>query len=67
MIERRPAGRRIPLIAGNWKMYNTSAEGVAFIADLARQVEGLDDRQIVVAPPFTGLAEAVRAATPTSI
>jgi triosephosphate isomerase len=48
-------------------MYKTSAEGVAFITELAAQVHGLDDRQIVVAPPFTGLADAVRAAVATNI
>ncbi len=26
---------RVPLIAGNWKMYKTSAEGAAFVAELA--------------------------------
>ncbi len=48
-------------------MYKTSAEGAAFVTELSAQVEGLDDRDIVVAPPFTGLAEAVRAAARTNI
>jgi triosephosphate isomerase len=63
----RTAGPRTPLIAGNWKMFKTSAEGAAFIIELAAHVEGLDDREIVVAPPFTGLADAVRAAAPTTV
>ena len=62
-MERHSTARpRIPLIAGNWKMYNTSAEGAAFIDDLAARVRGVTGRDIVVAPPFTGLAGAVRAA-----
>jgi triosephosphate isomerase len=65
IVERRSA--RAPLIAGNWKMYKTSAEGASFIAQLADEVRGLDDRDIVVAPAFTGLADAVRAAASTNI
>ena len=57
------AGRgRVPLIAGNWKMHKTSAEGAAFIEDLAARLAGVEDREVVVAPAFTGLYEAVRAA-----
>jgi triosephosphate isomerase (TIM) len=65
--EERPARTRVPIIAGNWKMYKTSAEGAAFITQLAPQVTGLDDREIVVAPPFTALSEAARAASATPI
>jgi triosephosphate isomerase len=62
MDEHRSTARRIPLIAGNWKMYKTSVEGAAFVAELGALLLGLHDRDVVVAPPFTGLAEAVRAA-----
>jgi triosephosphate isomerase len=48
-------------------MFKTSSEGAAFVTELAAQVAGLDDRDIVVAPPFTGLAEAVRAAAFSNI
>jgi triosephosphate isomerase len=48
-------------------MYKTSAEGAAFITELAAAVSGVTGRDIVVAPPFTGLAEAVRAAASTNI
>jgi triosephosphate isomerase (TIM) len=58
---------RLPLIAGNWKMFKTSSEGAAFVAELAGRVAGLTDREVLVAPPFTGLAEAVRAAAGTTI
>jgi triosephosphate isomerase (TIM) len=63
MDEQPSARRRVPLIAGNWKMYKTSGEGAAFITELSARVSGLDDRDVVVAPPFTGLADAVRAAS----
>ena len=67
MILERPPRLRVPLIVGNWKMYKTAAEGAAFVTELAAHVEGLEDRQVVVAPSFTGLAEAVRAATSSNI
>jgi triosephosphate isomerase (TIM) len=67
IVQPRPVRRRVPLIAGNWKMYKTSAEGAAFVTGLAGEVAGLDDRDIVIAPPFTGLVEAVRAARSTNI
>jgi triosephosphate isomerase len=67
MDKHRPAGRRVPLIAGNWKMYKTSGEGAVFITKLAARVSGLDDREIVVAPPFTGLAAAAGAAASSNI
>jgi triosephosphate isomerase (TIM) len=65
--ESPPSGPRVPLIAGNWKMFKTGGEGAAFVTALAAQVKDLRDREIVVAPPFTGLADAVRAAASTNI
>jgi len=56
---------RKPLIAGNFKMFKTAAETVAYINDLraliteARGVLGVD---VVIAPPFTSLAAAAEAA-----
>jgi triosephosphate isomerase len=58
---------RVPLIAGNWKMYKTSGEGAAFIEALARRLGEVKGREVVVAPPFTGLYEAVKAAAGTDI
>ncbi len=48
-------------------MFKTSAEGAALVGELATLVEGVDDRAIVVAPAFTGLAEAVKAAVGSAI
>jgi triosephosphate isomerase (TIM) len=53
---------RVPLICGNWKMFKTSAEGAAFVRDLAKEIGRADDREVMVAPPFTGLGEAAKAA-----
>lgn len=47
------------LIAGNWKMYTTSGEGVVLIQDLARLVSDVWDQvDVAVCPPFTGLKAA---------
>jgi|WetSurMetagenome_2_1015567.scaffolds.fasta_scaffold14353_4 triosephosphate isomerase (TIM) len=54
---------RVPLICGNWKMFKTSGEGAAFVRDLAREIGQFDDREVMVAPPFTGLGEAAKAAS----
>lgn len=47
---------RIPLIAGNWKMYLTRAEAVALASAVAAASKGLTDREVMIAPPFTALA-----------
>ena len=52
---------RRPLIAGNWKMYKTSAEAVDFVKKFLTLVSGVADRDVMIAPAFTAL-EAVAAA-----
>jgi triosephosphate isomerase (TIM) len=54
---------RKPVIAGNWKMYKTIGEAVAFVEKLKPLVAKSDQCEIVVGPPFTALkavADAVR-------
>ena len=51
--------KRVPLIAGNWKMHGVRREAVALARELARRLPHSADRQVVVAPPFTAL-EPVR-------
>ena len=47
---------RIPLIAGNWKMYLTTADAVALVKQLQSLLEEHDDEaEVVVCPPFTAL------------
>lgn len=58
---------RTPLIAGNWKMHKTSSEGARFIRALAQGLGPVDGREVMVAPPFTGLYEAVQAAKGSDI
>ncbi len=47
---------RIPLIAGNWKMHKTVSEAAPFVVELQKKIGPFDDREVVIAPPFTALA-----------
>ncbi len=52
-----------PLIVGNWKMYKTVREAIAFAGLLRERLEQAGDKTIAVAPPFTALypvAEALK-------
>lgn len=51
---------RQPIIAGNWKMYKTTSEAMAYISELLGLVADVNDVEIVLCPPFTCLAEARR-------
>jgi triosephosphate isomerase len=48
---------RKPIIAGNWKMYNTAAESLALVNALKKELVGVkaSDVEAVVCPPFTAL------------
>jgi triosephosphate isomerase len=58
---------RKPVIAGNWKMFKTPAETVAFFEKFRPLVEKSEHAEIVICPPFTNLAAAVEAAKGTRI
>jgi triosephosphate isomerase len=58
---------RTPLMAGNWKMHKTGAEGAEFVRTLHARIGDPGTVEVVVAPPFTGLAEAVAATAGASI
>jgi triosephosphate isomerase len=51
---------RRPIIAGNWKMNKTVSETEDFIKEFLPMVEGINDRDIVIAPPYTSLADAAK-------
>ncbi len=46
---------RVPLLAGNWKMYGTAPEAAALVGDLLALIGDVRDRDILIAPPFTAL------------
>jgi triosephosphate isomerase len=58
---------RTPFIAGNWKMFKTVRETVAFVTDLRAAVKDVVGVQIVVAPPFTALHAAADALRDSNI
>ncbi len=62
---------RTPLIAGNWKLFKTGAEGAAFIQGLAeslgRRLGDAPGVEVVVAPPFTSLYQVAQACGGTKI
>lgn len=58
---------RVPVMAGNWKMHKTSAEGAAFVRALHERIGEPRGIEVVVAPAFTGLAEAIGAAAGSPI
>jgi triosephosphate isomerase (TIM) len=58
---------RTPLIAGNWKMYKTVAEAVAFTGELRRLVQDETGVDIVIAPPFTAVHAVAQAAAGSPI
>ena len=58
---------RKPIIAGNWKMYKTSADAVALVNALKKEVAGITQSQIIVCPPFTALAAVAGALAGSNI
>lgn len=47
---------RLPIIAGNWKMFKTVAEAKTLVSGLAEKLAGVEGVEIVVCPPFTALS-----------
>ena len=57
---------RTPVIAGNWKMYNTVDESLKLVRELKQLVLGVGGVEIVVAPVFTALdAVSAESTAPT--
>lgn len=58
---------RRPVIAGNWKMYKTRAETLAFFSVFLPLIESAKHCDVVVAPPFTAICAAVEATHSTKV
>jgi len=54
-------------MAGNWKMYKTPAETLAFFEKFLPQVAEAHHCEIVICPPFVSIPAAVRAAEGTRV
>jgi triosephosphate isomerase len=52
---------RKKVIAGNWKMNKTSADGVTLVKDIVAAVGKQADVEVIVCPPFTGIEAAGKA------
>lgn len=48
--------KRKPMLAGNWKMYKTTAEAEELVKGLKNNLTAVSDREIVVCPPFSALS-----------
>jgi triosephosphate isomerase len=59
--------KRKPIIAGNWKMNKTSKEARDLAQKLIPLVSGVNNRDIVLAPPFTALPAVAEAIKGTAI
>ncbi|MGI6285833.1 triose-phosphate isomerase [Neomoorella humiferrea] len=57
---------RRPIIAGNWKMHNTT-EKARELVELLKPLVGASDVEVVVCPPFTAIAATVNAAAGSNI
>lgn len=58
---------RIPIIAGNWKMYTTASEAVKLVESLKPLVDSLNGAEIAVCPPFVNLIPVAQALKGTHI
>ncbi|UQZ89867.1 triose-phosphate isomerase [Deltaproteobacteria bacterium Smac51] len=58
---------RKPLLAGNWKMFKTSAQAREFFADLIKLTQFKADREVAFGVPFPTLEASVQAAHGTPV
>jgi triosephosphate isomerase len=58
---------RIPLIAGNFKMFKTAAETADYVVALRGLLAGVHGVEVWIAPPFTSLPAAAHAAAGSAI
>lgn len=58
---------RTPIIAGNWKMFKTRDEAVAFVKELAPRLESFSGVERVVCPTFVALGSVADALAGSSV
>jgi triosephosphate isomerase (TIM) len=58
---------RKPIMAGNWKMYKTPAETIAFFEKFRPLTATSEHCEIVICPPFTSLSAAAEAVQGSAI
>jgi len=55
------------IIAGNWKMNKTVAEGLDLVRGLKIELSGVKEVDMIVCPPFTALSEVSKAVLETNL
>ncbi|MBN1305835.1 MAG: triose-phosphate isomerase [Anaerolineales bacterium] len=58
---------RIPLVAGNWKLNNTSTQAYKLVVEMIPVLRTIRDVEILVCPPFTALMAVSRLTRDTNI
>ena len=58
---------RKALMAGNWKMHMSAVDGCRLAADVAAACKKYDDREVLLAPPYTILSEVSHVLSDTDI
>ena len=48
------------IVAGNWKMNKTPSEGNEFSASLINKLNKINNTDVIICPPFTGLTSLIR-------
>ncbi len=58
---------RTPFVAGNWKMNKTADAAVAFVREIAADLNAIDGIDIAVCPPYIAIPGVAQALTGTKI
>jgi triosephosphate isomerase len=58
---------RIPVVAGNWKMYKTVDQAVQLTEEILSLLDGITGVEVAICPPFTALEAVARVLKETSI
>jgi triosephosphate isomerase (TIM) len=58
---------RVPVFAGNWKMFKTVHETVRYVREFAGFAAKVTRAEFILAPPFTALATAAETARDTAV
>lgn len=62
-----PPARRVPLIAGNWKMHKTVDEALALIDEMLEDLDVYEEVETVLIPPFIALFPVMELVEDTGI
>ncbi len=58
---------RTPIIAGNWKMYETEEEALILASDIKKRLKNVTGVTVILCPPFTSLSSVRKAIRDSSI